>query len=315
MDDTRKKTHEVHANQLDSLPKVSVIVPVYNAEKYIRLLIESLLDLDYPKELLEIILIDNNSRDKTTEIIKRYSVMLLEEKTVQSSYAARNVGIQNANSEILAFTDADCIVTPQWIREGVKVLVSQSADLVGGRIEFIYSKQKTAAELYDSIFNLQNESNVRERNSATTANLFVQSHVFKTTGLFPDLVQSGGDIQWTSGATKRGFSLVYAPNAIVQHPTRQLKELLKKNFRVGTGLIDIYTKAKMSKLKVVFTIIKFCLPPRLSFIQKNVILKENKDIRRKLMKIRFVAYICNISKVFGILSSMSRKFKPGKTGC
>jgi len=153
-----------------TFPAVSVIVPAYNEEKNIARLIESLLDLDYPKEILEIIIIDNNSNDRTKEIIKQYPVKLLEEKDIQSSYAARNKGIQNAKNEILAFVDSDCIATPQWVKEGVKVLVLESADLVGGNVEFIYSENKTAAELYDSITNLQIESYIKELNASPTVN-------------------------------------------------------------------------------------------------------------------------------------------------
>ncbi|MCK4734616.1 MAG: glycosyltransferase [Methanophagales archaeon] len=158
---------------MSGLPTVSVIVPAYNAEKNIATLIESLLDLDYPKELLEIIIVDNNSNDKTKEIVKRYPVRLLEEKNIQSSYAARNKGIRNAKSEILAFIDSDCVATLQWVKEGVKVLVSESADLVGGKVECIYSEHKMAAELYDSITYMQIESDIKDGNIAKTANLFV----------------------------------------------------------------------------------------------------------------------------------------------
>lgn len=58
----------------------SVIVPVYSAEKSIVKLIKSLSNLDYPKELLEIIIVNNNSIDRTREMAKRFPVILLEEK-------------------------------------------------------------------------------------------------------------------------------------------------------------------------------------------------------------------------------------------
>ncbi|KAF5437563.1 Glycosyltransferase involved in cell wall bisynthesis [Candidatus Methanophagaceae archaeon] len=153
---------------MDSLPAVSIIVPAYNAEKDIATLIESLLHLDYPKELLEIIIVDNNSTDRTKEIVNRYSVKLLEENTIQSSYAARNKGIRNAKNKIMAFTDSDCVATPQWVKKGVKALVSESADLVGGRVKFFYSERRTAAELYDSITNMQIKLNIKDRNVAKT---------------------------------------------------------------------------------------------------------------------------------------------------
>ena len=287
--------------KMNSIPSVSVIVPAYNAEKNIATLIESLLDLDYPKELLEILIIDNNSNDRTKEIIKQYPVKLLEEKNIQSSYAARNCGIRNTKSEILAFIDSDCIATPQWVKEGVKKLVSESADLVGGKVEFFYSEYKTSAELYDSITHMQIESDIKDRNVAKTANLFVESYLFDKIGMFPDQVKSGGDVQWTSNATRNGFSLVYAPKAVVKHPARSLKPLIKKRYRIGKGVAQIWISEKESLLKITYSVFILFLPPRLSFIKKMIYQRGTPEMNKKTLNVWYVSYLCNLSMGLGIL--------------
>ena len=288
-------------DKMNSIPSVSVIVPAYNAEKNIATLIESLLDLDYPKELLEILIIDNNSNDRTKEIIKQYPVKLLEEKNIQSSYAARNCGIRNTKSEILAFIDSDCIATPQWVKEGVKKLVSESADLVGGKVEFFYSEYKTSAELYDSITHMQIESDIKDRNVAKTANLFVESYLFDKIGMFPDQVKSGGDVQWTSNATRNGFSLVYAPKAVVKHPARSLKPLIKKRYRIGKGVAQIWISEKESLLKITYSVFILFLPPRLSFIKKMIYQRGTPEMNKKTLNVWYVSYLCNLSMGLGIL--------------
>jgi len=288
-------------DKADVLPTVSVIVPAYNAEKNIANVIQSLLDQDYPKELLEIIIVDNNSNDQTKELAKQHPVRLLEEKNIQSSYAARNKGIQNAKGEILAFTDSDCIATPQWIKEGVRALVSESTDSVGGKVEFVYSKDRTTAELFDSITSMQIESDIKDRNIGKTANLFVKSLLFDKIGMFPDSVQSGGDVQWTSRATRNGFSLVYAPGAIVQHPARRLKKLLKKQYRVGKGVPDILLNEDkpVNKLRLLFRILLLFLPLRLSSLKKLVRQKGVRELENKLVPLWFVSYLCRISAGLG----------------
>ncbi len=60
---------------MENLPGVSVIVPAFQAEKTIESCIESLLELKYPKDKLELIIIDNNSTDGTKEKIKQYDVI------------------------------------------------------------------------------------------------------------------------------------------------------------------------------------------------------------------------------------------------
>ena len=288
-------------DEVNSLPKVSVIVPAYNAEKDIANLIESLLDLDYPKDLLEIIIVDNNSNDQTKETVKQYPVKLLEKKNIQSSYAARNKGIRSAKSEIIAFIDSDCIATPQWVKEGVKTLVSESADLAGGKVEFVYSEHKTAAELYDSITNMQIESNIKERNVAKTANLFVKSFLFDKVGMFPDRVKSGGDVQWTANATRNGFCLVYSPKAVVKHPARSLKALLKKQYRVGRGQVHIWIGAGRSSRKFIYSIFRIFLPPLLSSIKKLIYQRGTTEMNENVIRIWCVSYLCNLSTGLGTL--------------
>ena len=292
-----------------SLPTVSIIVPTYNAEKNIATLIESLLQLDYPKELLEIIIVDNNSTDRTKEVVNRYSVKLLEENTIQSSYAARNRGIRNAKNEIIAFTDSDCVATPQWVKEGVMTLASESADLVGGRVEFIYSERKTAAELYDSITNMQIRLNIKDRNVAKTANLFVISSLFDKTGFFPDWVKSGGDVQWTANATKNGYSLVYAVEAVVKHPARSLKALLKKQYRVGRGQAHIRVGECSSPWDFMYSIFRLFLPPSLSFIKTIIYQRGTTEMNKKVLSMWCVSYLCNLSMGLGILMGIFGVFR------
>ncbi len=287
-----------------NLPKVSVIVLVYNAENNIATLIESLLDLDYPKELLEIIIVDNNSSDMTKEIAKQFPVKLLEEKNIQSSYAARNRGIHNAKGEILAFIDSDCTATPPWVKEGVKVLVYEDADLVGGKVEFVYSKNKTAAELYDSITHMQNEIYIKELKVSSTANLFVKSSLFNEIGMFPDRVKSGGDLQWTGKAVANGFLLVYSPEAIVNHPTRSIKALLMKKYRTGTGAMHIWINNGTSLKRMVYWTLKSFLPPRLSSIKKRIHQRGTKEMNEKVIDMWCVSYLCNLSTGLGILKSI-----------
>lgn len=115
-------------------PLVSVIVPVYNGEATINRCIESLLAQDYPKERYEIIVVDNNSTDKTIELVRQYPVLVLEESK-QGPAAARNRGLTCARGEIVAFIDADSFAEAQWLRELVKPFSDPAVGGVGGVIE------------------------------------------------------------------------------------------------------------------------------------------------------------------------------------
>ncbi len=217
-------------------PFVSVIVPVYNDEARIATCVEALLKQDYPRDRYEVLMVDNGSSDGTRDVIGRYPVTLLVEDQIRGSYAARNKGLEHAKGDIIAFTDSDCTPVPGWISEGVAALESQQVDLAGGNVRFYYhGSTPTGAEIYDSISNMQMEQSITTRKVAKTANLFVNRRVFDEVGPFPHELKSGGDILWTKKATSAGFELVYAPKAEVGHPTRRLRELVRKQFRVGKG--------------------------------------------------------------------------------
>jgi glycosyltransferase AglE len=288
---------------MDILPHVTIIIPAYNSEKTINQLLESLLIQSYPKLLIDIIVVDNNSKDNTREIVKKFPVKLLEENKIQSSYAARNKGIKEARGEVVAFIDSDCIASDKWIEEGIKTLYLKSADLAGGRVEFIYSNRKSAAEIYDSKTNMQIESNISERGVAKTANLFVRSFVFDKIGLFPYHAKSGGDVYWTSLATKSGLNIAYAADAIVKHPARGLKELLKKQLRVGTGLRCAMRSEEKPFIIFVYSAIKLFLHKK-SSRKKNIIrAREMRDMSNRLVNIRLISFLCYACMGIGIFLS------------
>ena len=96
-------------------PDISVIVPVYNADATLQECIESLLSLKYPEAKLKLIFVDNASTDKTHQILERYreKIRILYEAK-HGPGAARNTGLQSVTSQIVAFTDSDCTVEPDW---------------------------------------------------------------------------------------------------------------------------------------------------------------------------------------------------------
>ncbi len=114
-------------------PKVSVIVPSYNSRATIEKSLSSLLDQDCA-EPYEVIVVDS-SGDGTAEMIERafpsvQVVALMERKMCG---AARNVGVSIARGEILAFTDADCVVARNWISEIIRAHQSDCS-VIGGMV-------------------------------------------------------------------------------------------------------------------------------------------------------------------------------------
>lgn len=192
-------------------PTVSVIIPSYNSEDTLRDCLDSLINQSY-ENIDEIIVVDNGSTDTSKSIAMQYPVELHEYTKIQGSYAARNFGLKQVDSELVAFTDADCNPSQDWIAQLVSCYCSSSSDLIGGNIEFQFSK-KSSSEIHDATTSMNNKRLVEQRNSSVTANLLVSTSVFEDIGLFPANLRSGGDVKWTNYAVENGYDIHYCSDA------------------------------------------------------------------------------------------------------
>ena len=106
----------------DTFPSVSVIVPCFNEEKTLRDTVSSLLGLDYPKEQLSIVLVNDGSTDATRQVMDEYAnhphIKLMHQKN-SGKHTALNAGINASRSEYIACLDADSFVAPNALRESV----------------------------------------------------------------------------------------------------------------------------------------------------------------------------------------------------
>jgi glycosyltransferase involved in cell wall biosynthesis len=278
--------------------KISVIIPVYNGEQFIARAIDSVLAQTRPAD--EIIVVDNGSGDMTKQIVRKYPVTLLEENRIQSSYAARNKAIQAASGDIIAFIDADCIASQQWLREGVAMLSQDGVDIVGGKVEFTYSEKKTAAEYYDTMRHFNFQETIARRLGTGTGNLFVRKACFDRLGLFPK-IPSGGDFIWTKKAIESGFDVCYSEKSIVYHPARKFIEIIQKHFRTGSGYLHKRLSLGIGKVHEFFYF-PYCLLftwPPFKEIQKEIAEDGRAELTKKYMGIVFVAYLSKVAYYLG----------------
>lgn len=107
---------------MQKIPLVSVIVPVFNEEKYLDACLSSLFDQTYPR--FEIIVVDDGSDDASTQIAKNYPVRILTQKH-SGPGSARNKGAQNAKGEILIFSDADMKYDKNYMTKLIEPIVAK----------------------------------------------------------------------------------------------------------------------------------------------------------------------------------------------
>ncbi|MUG99437.1 glycosyltransferase [Scytonema sp. UIC 10036] len=224
------------------LPKISVIVPIYNGEADLPELIPNLVDQTYPREKVEYLLVDNNSRDRTTTLLQSaaenspITIRPLSETKIQSSYAARNAGIRAATGEILAFTDADCRPQPGWLESLIAPFVNPDVAIVAGEIVALHGT--TLLEQHADRQDTLSQKHTLAHPFCPygqTANLAIRREAFEKIGLFRPYLTTGGDadICWRIVQQSIG-RLEFAPEAIVKHRHRRtLKELESQWRRYG----------------------------------------------------------------------------------
>ena len=114
-------------------PKVSIVIPVYNAEKYLSRCLDSILKQTYSN--IEIILVDDGSEDKSACLCDRYAMLDKKIKVYHKSNEgvsiARNYGLENCNGEYTVFVDSDDYLLPEYLETLVKLVRNENCPVLG----------------------------------------------------------------------------------------------------------------------------------------------------------------------------------------
>lgn len=224
----------------ESLPFVSIILPVYNNADVLRRCLAALQKQTYPADRFEVIVVDNGStRDDPQSVVAQFPGYQCIVETRVGSYAARNSGIAMARGEAFGFIDADCIASRGWLEAGARALLANpKCGLVGGRVElFVQDPQHpTSVELFERVHAFRIQEWIEREHKSVTANMFVWSGVFGAVGLFDAEFRSTGDTEWSGRVHAAGLRLIYDDEASLQHPARRTwRQIIKKHRRVVGG--------------------------------------------------------------------------------
>ncbi len=178
--------------------KISVIVPVYNMEQYLRQTIDSIINQSHKN--LEIICVNDGSTDSSEDIIKEYASrddrVLLVNKANGGLSSARNAGLEVTTSDYVAFVDADDWVEPQTYETMLTALLQNDVDMVSCRFKREYedfSHRKESDEFYD------NKSAWPEGKHEVTNSLISYFSVFAWTKLYKTSIIKENKIEFPEG--------------------------------------------------------------------------------------------------------------------
>ena len=255
------------------LPPVSIVVPVHNGERTIAGCVEALQKLDYPRRLVQIVVVDNNSTDNTPDILQQFEAIDVVFEPKRGAYQARNTGIEFADHDLIAFTDADCIPKPDWLLRLVTCLnipdpsafnppspqamadkpptancqlPTDGPAIVGGKVE-AYPASNLVEKYIDYRKILDQEKMVEGGEFSlpffVTANCLVRREVFDRIGVFDTFFRIAGDADLCWRAQGAAFRLTYCPDAVVVHKHRSnLLGLYSQSFEYGFGRASLFAR-------------------------------------------------------------------------
>lgn len=225
--------------------RVSVIVPLYNEERYIDIFLNSLINQSYPRDDMEWILVDGCSTDKTVDVIKKYAndypIVLLHNKNKKAPYAL-NIAIEHAKGEYIIRLDAHASFPPNYIEKCVHYLDTTDADNVGGIAETksIGFMGNAIAKMVSTKFGVGSSSfRVGDGNKYVDTVPFgaFRREVFEKVGLFNTSLIRSEDNDMNSRIRQNGGKIWLAEDVKFEYYCRDtIKGILKMGLQNGNAL-------------------------------------------------------------------------------
>ncbi len=230
--------------------KVSIVIPTYNRKKDIEKAVESILKIDYPD--YEVIVVDDASKDNTIKTLKKFKtkkLRIIRRKINGGPAAARNDGIKAAKGSFIAFTDSDCTVSKNWIRDLVKFFETLP-DNAAGVCGTIYPPKGANFLMRLIYFMPQMDGNTsiaeRKKKPFEVDNISCNNAVWKSDAIremkgfdesfFRDFRTVPEDSELCYRTLKKGYKFYMRPGASTYHHFRPtLKEFLEQSYRAGRG--------------------------------------------------------------------------------
>lgn len=275
-------------------PKISIIIPVRNAERTLDQTFEYIFKINYPRENMELVLADGGSNDKTVEVIKKWQtkypfIKLVEIPNCPSPGFARNKALEKVSGDYLFFTDGDCAPTPEWIN--IILNKFQTDPEIAGIGGEIYTKIVEPDNIIESYCEQTGFLRVAGRYwymdikegyfppisdmspsevcghrafYFATANAAYRKSIIDKLGLKFWNEPTGEDIEFSLQMRKAGYKLYFAPEARVDHMHRaSLEALLKVWVGYGKGHPVLVNAHAKKVFEIVFQ--NFKKHPRIKF--------------------------------------------------
>jgi len=223
--------------------KVSVVVPCYNSENTLEKCIDALKKQNYSGDF-EILMVDDGSKDSTSEIIKKNKEIKYIFQKNSGPAKARNNGWKHANGDIVVFTDSDCVPEKDWLKEIIKPFdINDKIGAVGGAYNKTINSNSLLANLIGEEIKFRYLNFGKYTDAHGSYSLAVKKEVLKKINGFNEFypVATAEDWDLCYKIQSAGYKIYFNKNAKVgHHHPSNLKKYLKTQFRHGFYRMKLY---------------------------------------------------------------------------
>jgi mycofactocin system glycosyltransferase len=262
----------------ERLPTITVIVPVKDRADELRRCVESLSALRYPPDKLEIVVVDDGSRDASADVARSLGASVVPSGGEgRGPAAARNRGAAVAEGEILAFIDSDCAASEGWLAELAEEFEDAEVVAVGGRVEGMHAASaldRYEAEMSSLCLGRRDRSGQAGNDTfyLPSCNLLVRRQAFAASRGFREELHVGEDVDLTWRLRDAGGKIVYTPRGRVFHEHRsRLWPFLRRRFQYGTseGLLQLLHPERRKKMVLPVALAAAAALAVLSFLTRS----------------------------------------------
>jgi cellulose synthase/poly-beta-1,6-N-acetylglucosamine synthase-like glycosyltransferase len=222
-------------------PNASVVVPVHNGQATIADCLHSLRQLRYPSDAYEIVVVENASTDRTPAILERYvpHVRVVHEPSRGRSQA-RNAGVRHARGDVVAFTDADCTLHPDWLSRIVVPLDDEAVGMVGGTV--LARRPCNRVARYGEVIHDHERAITRtDPPHVLGGNCAARRATVEAMGGFDPSFPRSQDADFSFRLFRAGYRLVFAPEAVAYHRNEStLWGLFREGFQHGFWSVPLF---------------------------------------------------------------------------
>lgn len=258
---------------ISMLPTVSIIIPAYNAEKHISLTLDSVFNQTYPKELLEIIVINDGSTDETLSVLEKYNdTCTIIHKDNGGVSLARNKGIDHAKGEFIQFLDADDLLSPDKLEIQINQLIQNDADVAYGNWQRFVEKDNiiTITETIERKIEGDQEIAIFTDFWCPPAAILYSKRIVDKIGGFKTWLPMVEDARYFLDAAIIGAKFVYTPTVVAQYRTGNHSSLSSINqlkfveccYKNAISVNQIWKEDyfyNIEKKKAIINCIRYCI--------------------------------------------------------